>query len=135
MIWLFLISKFEDWLEGKLKVMDRLKMWKKFVTYAQNMNSLCNRLDFEWFSVFSKVYSLFKEYFLKICHHLLKWNLSNFFFQLMLKYYSLKNIIQSIMEDTENYLNSILEKRLGSIPTYGGFSKNGNNATRLPKRE
>ena len=36
------------------------------------------------------------------------------------------------MDDTESYLNSILQKRLGSIPNYG---KNGNTVTRLPKKE
>jgi hypothetical protein len=36
------------------------------------------------------------------------------------------------MEDTENYLNSILQKRLGSVANYGHFSKNANTVTRLP---
>lgn len=39
------------------------------------------------------------------------------------------------MDGAENYLNSILEKRLGSVPNYGGFSNNGNTVTRLPKQE
>ena len=39
------------------------------------------------------------------------------------------------MDDTENYLNSILQKRMGSVPNYGAFSKNGNTVTRLPKKE
>jgi hypothetical protein len=38
------------------------------------------------------------------------------------------------MEDTENYLNSILKKRLGSIPNYECFSRGGNMVTRLPKQ-
>jgi hypothetical protein len=39
------------------------------------------------------------------------------------------------MEDTENYLNSILQKRMGSIPNYGNFSKNANTVTRLPVKQ
>ena len=38
------------------------------------------------------------------------------------------------MDETENYLNSILEKRMGSVPNAGGFSKNGGTVTRLPKK-
>lgn len=36
------------------------------------------------------------------------------------------------MDETEKYLNNILEKRLGSVPT---FSKYGNTVTRIPKQE
>lgn len=38
------------------------------------------------------------------------------------------------MEETENYLNNILKKRLGSVPNQGGFSKNANTVTRLPRK-
>ena len=37
------------------------------------------------------------------------------------------------MDETEHYLSGILEKRLGSVPNYGTFSKYG--VTRLPKKE
>lgn len=39
------------------------------------------------------------------------------------------------MDDTEEYLNNILQKRMGSIPNYGAFSKTGNAVTRIPKKE
>lgn len=39
------------------------------------------------------------------------------------------------MDDTEEYLNDILKRRLGSVPNYGGFSKKGGTVARLPKKE
>jgi hypothetical protein len=38
------------------------------------------------------------------------------------------------MDETEKYLNSILEKRLGSVINYGSISKNGQTVTRLVKK-
>ena len=39
------------------------------------------------------------------------------------------------MDDTENYLNSILKKRIGSVVNQSGFSKNGHTVARLPQQE
>jgi hypothetical protein len=36
------------------------------------------------------------------------------------------------MEDTENYLNNILKKRMASVQSYSLFAKNANTVTRLP---
>ncbi len=47
---------------------------------------------------------------------------------------NIKANLLSYMEDTEKYLNSILEKRLGSVPNHAYFSKNANTVTRLPKK-
>lgn len=39
------------------------------------------------------------------------------------------------MDETEKYLNSILEKRLGSVINYGSMSRNGQTVTRVAKKE
>lgn len=39
------------------------------------------------------------------------------------------------MDETENYLNSILQKRIGSVVNTSAFTKNGNTVARLPQQE
>ena len=41
----------------------------------------------------------------------------------------------AIMEDTEKYLNSILQKRMGSVINQSAASKNAHTVTRLPRQE
>lgn len=41
----------------------------------------------------------------------------------------------NIMDETENYLNSILQKRIGSVVNTSAFTKNGNTVARLPQQE
>ena len=38
------------------------------------------------------------------------------------------------MEETENYLNKILQKRIGSVVNQSSFNKNGHTVTRVPKQ-
>jgi hypothetical protein len=38
------------------------------------------------------------------------------------------------MDETEKYLNSILEKRLGSVINQSAYSKNSNTVTRIPRQ-
>lgn len=40
----------------------------------------------------------------------------------------------NIMDETENYLNSILQKRIGSVVNTSAFTKNGNTVARLPQQ-
>ena len=39
------------------------------------------------------------------------------------------------MEDTEKYLNNILQKRMGSVINQSSFKNNANTVTRLPRQE
>lgn len=39
------------------------------------------------------------------------------------------------MEETEQYLNKILQKRLGSVINQSAFTKQGSTVTRLPRQE
>lgn len=38
------------------------------------------------------------------------------------------------MDETENYLNNILQKRIGSVVNASAFTKNGNTVARIPQQ-
>lgn len=38
------------------------------------------------------------------------------------------------MDDTESYLNGILQKRIGSVVNVSAFTKNGSTVARLPQQ-